>query len=467
MQPEFTCPHCGAPIPQDDLNAAKHVALCRVCGQTTSFAHAALDATVNAVNLDAPPRHVTLRTDPLGSVQIVYRRVSPVALFFVPFTLIWGGGSVAGVYSTFSRGEFNSGASLGAIVFLTITLLLVSLTTFMVFGRTVITLAQGHGEVFMGVGPLGWRRRFSYDQQSHVSVQLTGVESDDELGTCVVVQSGATRLAFGAMLPVEVQRFVAAVTRDHILGSPRRRRSPAGPIGASPPEAPNRTPIGSRPPVQPVYTCRECGTQIPLDDINVAQDSALCRACGRTTSFAQAADDATIDAVNLDAPPRHVTLRTDPLGSVQIVYRRVSPAALLFVPFTLIWGGVSVAATYDAFSKGGFDTKSSLGTIVVLTITILLVSVTTFMLCGRWVITLAQGHGEVFMGVGQLGWRRRFSYDRQTRVTIEPTRIVSTGAPQRGITVRNGSARLAFGTMIGDEPRHLIAAAMRDHIARV
>jgi hypothetical protein len=88
--------------------------------------------------------------------------------------------------------------------------------------------------------------------------------------------------------------------------------------------------------MQPDYTCPQCGTQIPLDDINVAQDIALCRACGQTTSFAQLAGGAGLGAIDLDAPPRHVTLRTDPLGSVQIVYRRVSPVALFLVPFTLL-----------------------------------------------------------------------------------------------------------------------------------
>jgi hypothetical protein len=118
-------------------------------------------------------------------------------------------------------------------------------------------------------------------------------------------------------------------------------------------------------------------------------------------------------------------------------------------------------------TKGELDIGQTLFGIPFLIGTIVLVSVTTFMLFGRWVITLAQGHGEVFMGVGPLGWRRRFSYDRQTRVTIEPTSVVVNGVPRPGVTVRSGTEKLVFGTIIKDEPQEFIAAAMRDHIARV
>ena len=33
------------------------------------------------------------------------------------------------------------------------------------------------------------------------------------------------------------------------------------------------------------YKCPSCGAAISLDDVNVAKDIALCRACGRSTAF--------------------------------------------------------------------------------------------------------------------------------------------------------------------------------------
>ncbi|HQA38902.1 MAG TPA: hypothetical protein PLW27_08350 [Kiritimatiellia bacterium] len=71
------------------------------------------------------------------------------------------------------------------------------------------------------------------------------------------------------------------------------------------------------------YQCLACGAPIPLDDINVATDVALCRACGRTSAFSllQAAVDT---ASSMGEPPRGIRIERDFMGGgTTLTYKRM------------------------------------------------------------------------------------------------------------------------------------------------
>ncbi|MGN0854114.1 MAG: hypothetical protein ACI4R9_01190 [Kiritimatiellia bacterium] len=38
------------------------------------------------------------------------------------------------------------------------------------------------------------------------------------------------------------------------------------------------------------YACPKCGREVPLENINVAKDVMLCKSCGETSRFSEAAD---------------------------------------------------------------------------------------------------------------------------------------------------------------------------------
>ena len=54
------------------------------------------------------------------------------------------------------------------------------------------------------------------------------------------------------------------------------------------------------------YNCPVCRAAIPLEDVNVAADLALCRACGKTCSFAMLSGSSEISLDCLAHPPRGI-----------------------------------------------------------------------------------------------------------------------------------------------------------------
>lgn len=207
------CPGCGQAIPMEDINVAKDLALCRACGKTWTFSLVNATKELKDVNLDNPPRGARVETDHEGGTKIIYKRITPVAFFLVIFTAIWGGGSMAGIYgSQLKKGHFELGASLFGLPFLIGTIVLVSITAFLLFGRWEIKIGRGEGSVFVGVGPLGWRRRFSFGPNAYVSLAMSDVKVNNQPQEAIVIQDGDKRVAsFGAVISKrDVKLFIAA-----------------------------------------------------------------------------------------------------------------------------------------------------------------------------------------------------------------------------------------------------------------
>jgi len=207
------CPGCRSLIPLEDINVAKDIALCRSCARTWTFSLVRSAAEMGEVNLEQPPRGVRIETDYEGTTTIRYRRISLVLIFLIPFTAVWGGLSMAGIYGTqFKRGEFDLGQSLFGLPFLFGTVVLCSVIAFLLFGRWEIKLRCGEGTVFTGVGRVGWRRRFAFGPGVQVSLEQSSFEVNHQRQEAIVVtQAGQKLIRFGAPLqPREAKVFIAA-----------------------------------------------------------------------------------------------------------------------------------------------------------------------------------------------------------------------------------------------------------------
>jgi hypothetical protein len=209
--------------------------------------------------------------------------------------------------------------------------------------------------------------------------------------------------------------------------------------------------------------CPDCRAEIPLDDINVAKDLALCRACGKTWPFSSLQSVAEVAGVDLSLPPRGVRVETGMDGSTVITYRRLSGALLFLVPFTALWSGGSMAGIYGTqIARRHFDWKMSLFGLPFLAGTVVLCSVITFMLFGKWKITVRRGEGTVFVGVGGIGRTRRFDCGPGTRASLEASSVRVNNQSQEAIVVsRAGEKLLTFGAALSSRDVKLfIAAAM-------
>jgi hypothetical protein len=217
MPSDYSCPSCGANIPLDDVNVSKDVALCRACGQTTAFSVVSGTSELSLQALDEPPRGVRIETGFNNETTVVYHRLSPLLLFLIPFTALWSGGSMIGIYGSQIRdGKFDLGQSLFGIPFLLGTVVLLSVIAFLLFGKWVIKLDRGDGTVFVGVGPFGWTRRFSYNQTSVVSLTATTVTVNNRPQQGILVRTDERDFVFGALLKDDAKRFIAATILQQV-----------------------------------------------------------------------------------------------------------------------------------------------------------------------------------------------------------------------------------------------------------
>jgi hypothetical protein len=220
MQTGYSCPFCHSAIGVDDVNVATDIAMCRSCGKTSAFSLISGMAEVSPDLVNNPPRWTRLEMGPMGGTMVVYRRVSPILLFLVPFTALWSGGSMYGIYiRQFIDGKFDLARSLFGIPFLIGTVVLLSAIMYLLTGRWIITLDRGQGSVFVGAWGIGWTRRFSYDRGTLVSIRMTSMTVNDRPQKGVFVRTGETDFVFGAMLPEETKRFIAAVIMREAAGA--------------------------------------------------------------------------------------------------------------------------------------------------------------------------------------------------------------------------------------------------------
>ncbi len=201
---EFHCPDCGLPIAAADLAPAQGVAVCRFCEKPHPLA-----ACREALPFER--RHITPElTLPKGvkfeegmdGFRLTLSTRSWIALFLVPFTLFWAGGSLGGIYGTqIAKGEFNLVMSLFGIPFLAGSVILIALTVMTVWGRCVVELVGGKFSI--RTGALGVYRTQSAAWDDVLSCRLTEATSRGRSSYPTVYQvqvavEGGKPLKFGA-----------------------------------------------------------------------------------------------------------------------------------------------------------------------------------------------------------------------------------------------------------------------------
>ena len=171
---EFHCPDCGLPIQAADLAPAQGVAVCRFCEKP--FPLEACQAAVpfadrHVVPVMTPPKGVDL-VETMDGFRLTLSTRSCIAIFLVPFTLVWAGGSLGGIYGMqIKQGKFDLMMSLFGLPFLVGSFFLIALTVMSVCGRTIVELAGGKFSI--RTGALGVYRTQSAPWSEVRSCRLT------------------------------------------------------------------------------------------------------------------------------------------------------------------------------------------------------------------------------------------------------------------------------------------------------
>lgn len=238
------CPRCKCVIPSEDINVAKDIAFCRRCD--VSHALSALTSeTLEVPSVDAsrPPAGAWFQRNGDGLVIGATHRAIGQALGMLFFALFWNGIVSVFVSLALVSTLHHLGLALpawlpapkGSVVPVPLTIFLwVFLTPFIAVGlavlamllsslagRTEIRIERGEGVLFRGVGPLGFRKRFS--TSGIKDVRLENKSWQDSRGITrrrsqIVVDASPQPLNFGSMLTEKRREFVAGVLRQELIG---------------------------------------------------------------------------------------------------------------------------------------------------------------------------------------------------------------------------------------------------------
>jgi hypothetical protein len=214
------------------------------------------------------------------------------------------------------------------------------------------------------------------------------------------------------------------------------------------------------------YRCHACGGGIALADVNVSNDLALCRGCGKTMPFSAIAAAEGALEVDLTRPPKGIRMEDSPIRGRSIIHRKIPPVVFFLIPFTAVWSGFSLHGIYGTqIAAGEFDPAKSLMGLPFLIGSLVLVSLIAFMLFGRWRISYNRGMLEVATEVGPFGRTRWIACDKSARVGIRNSMWKKNNQPCQSIHVECGDRSLKFGTMLPDDCKPFIVAAMRRMLA--
>jgi hypothetical protein len=162
------------PIETADLAPAQGLAVCRFCEKPHPLAACQEAISFERRNITPEltlPKGVVLE-ETMDGFRLILSTRSCVAFFLVPFTMVWAGGSLGGIYGTqIAKGEFNLVISLFGIPFLAGSIFLIALTVMTVWGRCVVELAGGKFSI--RTGALGVYRTQSAAWDEVLSCRLT------------------------------------------------------------------------------------------------------------------------------------------------------------------------------------------------------------------------------------------------------------------------------------------------------
>lgn len=213
-------------------------------------------------------------------------------------------------------------------------------------------------------------------------------------------------------------------------------------------------------------TCPRCGNRLPSADINVAADTALCRACGSTYKFSELVSGGSFLSFDPAHPPEGTAFRQDADG-IRVSATARSAEAWFLVPFMCVWSGFSLSGIYGTqIRKGIFDLGSSLFGIPFLLGTLSLGAYAAMRVGGRVTVAWKGDECSVYTGVGPIGWMRRFRWSTVQQITEDDAAYGPRGGAKYRlirIDALNGPhvRSIKFGTLLSTERRQFLLSVLR------
>jgi hypothetical protein len=204
--------------------------------------------------------------------------------------------------------------------------------------------------------------------------------------------------------------------------------------------------------------CPSCRAEIPSADVNVTTDLALCRRCGKISSFVEAMATPSTP-VDLSRPPKGTWLTRHGNG-FELGASTRHPIAFFLVPFACVWSGGSLGGIYGTqISKGQFNLFMSLFGLPFLIGSIFLVGFTLMTLCGKILLRVEGSRGVLFTGIGPIGFRQHFNWSDVSNIRL--SQKMGRNSTSTQITIDAGK-ELSFASGIKSERLAFLLAALHE-----
>jgi len=240
-----TCPKCKRVIPDADINVASDVAFCRACNVAHKLSSLVHGLQLDDIDLGHPPSGAWHRGSGIGAVIGATHRSVGMAIGALAVSLFWNG--IISVFvlvalsatlqhlhvptpDWFPAPKMNGDAmSVGMTIFMWIFLtpfivvgsIMIGAFLSAIAGRTEVEIRQSEGTLFVGIGSLGWRRRFNSETVKDVRIEDRNWRDNDgdrrSKRQIVIETEDGKEIKFGSMLREDRMKFVAAAVRKAVL----------------------------------------------------------------------------------------------------------------------------------------------------------------------------------------------------------------------------------------------------------
>lgn len=224
QEPSYICPKCGAIISLVDVNEAKDIGLCRTCTTISKFSELEeLNSDEELIKNSPLPNGLKVEKTKKG-LRITFKEPWKPAPPQVLEALFWNGIIIFFLiyitYLTKTKELLNP----QSLPFLYILLSWVSvfwnlLALRPVFGKSVISLSPGQGELFIGIGTKGRRWTFTLSKRSTIKLYQSGttynIMKKKLLYRIAISQPTEEYFTFNAMILDEsTLRYICAILRQ-------------------------------------------------------------------------------------------------------------------------------------------------------------------------------------------------------------------------------------------------------------
>ncbi len=203
------CSECQREIGREDFNVAKDIAYCSYCDENFCYSDLVEDSEYDDVDLTELPRGLRIRNGMRGE-ELVYKKISFVVLFLIPFTAVWSGISMTAIVMTIKDKGFTFEA-LFFLPFLLVSIVLVSIIIFCFCGKMEIKNDRDIVEIFTGALGIGRKKMFHVNDLKRAFITEASYRQNNQTVYLVELDiEGSKNIRFASFVKTEVKEYLVA-----------------------------------------------------------------------------------------------------------------------------------------------------------------------------------------------------------------------------------------------------------------